>query len=48
MGTPAERVTLVLQFGGASGLGYMSAAQLRQGQQALEARGIFAGGRYRR
>jgi quercetin dioxygenase-like cupin family protein len=40
------RVALVLQFGGASGLGYMSAAQLKAGQQALEARGRFAGGRF--
>ena len=41
------RMTLVFQGGGASGLGYMSAAQLRQGLEALEKLGTFASGRYR-
>jgi hypothetical protein len=40
------RLTLVLQGGGASGLGYMSSAQLRRGHDALEQRGSFAGGRF--
>ncbi len=44
---PAQRVTLVLQGGGASGLGYMSSAQLRRGQGELEKLGIFSGGRFR-
>ena len=43
----SERLTLVLQCGGASGLGYMSSAQLRRGLEELEKRGIFAGGRFR-
>ena len=42
------RVTLVMQFGGASGLGYMSSDQLRRGTEELEALGTFGGGRYRR
>jgi hypothetical protein len=44
----AARMTLVLQFGGASGLGYMSSAQLRRGQEEMTKVGTFAGGRYRR
>jgi hypothetical protein len=44
----AARMTLVLQCGGASGLGYMSSAQLRRGQEELAKVGTFAGGRYRR
>ena len=43
----SERMTLVLQCGGASGLGYMSSAQLRRGLEELEKRGTFAGGRFR-
>jgi hypothetical protein len=43
----SERITLVLQCGGASGLGYMSSAQLRRGLEELEQRGTFAGGRFR-
>ena len=43
----SERLTLVLQCGGASGLGYMSSAQLRRGLEELEKRGTFAGGRFR-
>jgi len=42
------RVTLVMQFGGASGLGYMSSDQLRRGTEELEAIGTFGGGRYRK
>lgn len=41
-----NRVTLVMQLGGASGLGYMSSAQLRRGLEALEQTGIFAGGKF--
>ena len=44
----SHRLTLVLQGGGASGLGYMSAAQLRRGHEELERLGSFAGGRFRR
>ena len=44
----AHRLTLVLQGGGASGLGYMSAAQLRRGHEELERLGGFSGGRFRR
>ena len=42
------RVTLVMQFGGASGLGYMSSTQLKRGTEELESLGTFGGGRYRR
>jgi hypothetical protein len=42
----AHRLTLVLQGGGASGLGYMSSAQLRRGHDELEKRGSFGGGRF--
>jgi len=42
----SHRLTLVLQGGGASGLGYMSSAQLRRGQEELERLGTFAGGRF--
>jgi hypothetical protein len=42
----APRHTLVLQGGGASGLGYMSAAQLRRGHDELEKLGSFGGGRF--
>ena len=41
-----DRVTLVFQGGGASGLGYMSAAQLRRGTEELEKLGAFSGGRF--
>lgn len=41
------RLTLVFQGGGASGLGYMSSAQLRRGQEALARVGTFGGGRFR-
>ncbi len=43
-----DRVTLVFQGGGASGLGYMSAGQLRRGTEELEKLGSFAGGRFTR
>jgi hypothetical protein len=43
----SHRLTLVLQGGGASGLGYMSAAQLRRGHEELERLGSFSGGRFR-
>jgi hypothetical protein len=42
----APRLTLVLQGGGASGLGYMSSGQLRRGQEQLEKLGSFGGGRF--
>jgi hypothetical protein len=41
------RMTLVFQGGGASGLGYMSSAELRRGTEELEKLGTFAGGRFR-
>jgi hypothetical protein len=43
----SHRLTLVLQGGGASGLGYMSSAQLRRGHEELEKLGDFAGGCFR-
>ena len=43
-----DRVVLLLQFGGAGGQGYLSAAQLRQGHQALLPEGTFEGGVFRR
>jgi hypothetical protein len=43
-----DRVTLVFQGGGASGLGYMSAAQLKRGTEELERQGVFSGGRFMR
>jgi len=43
-----DRVTLVFQGGGASGLGYMSAAQLKRGTEELERLGVFSRGRYTR
>ncbi len=44
----SHRMTLVFQGGGASGLGYMSSAQLRRGHEELERLGDFSGGRFRR
>jgi hypothetical protein len=38
--------TIVLQFGGASGAGYMSSEQLKQGHADLAQRGKFEGGAY--
>jgi hypothetical protein len=43
-----NRKTLVLQVGGASGLGYLSARQLREARAALAAEGVFEGGVFRR
>lgn len=43
-----DRLTLVLQVGGASGLGYLSARQLREARQALSREGVFEGGVFRR
>jgi hypothetical protein len=43
-----DRVVLLLQFGGASGLGYLSAAQLRQARDELSAEGRFEKGVFRR
>lgn len=43
-----DRIVLLLQFGGASGLGYLSARQLRAGIAELEREGAFEGGVFRR
>ena len=43
-----DRKTLVLQFGGASGQGYMSASQLKRGHEALLSEGEFVKGVFRR
>ena len=43
-----DRVVLLLQFGGASGLGYLSAAELRQARAELAAEGHFEKGVFRR
>ncbi len=43
-----DRIVLLLQFAGASGLGYLSAAQLRRGREALLAEGRFEKGVFRR
>jgi len=43
-----NRKTLVLQVGGASGLGYLSARQLRDARAALAEEGVFEGGVFRR
>jgi hypothetical protein len=43
-----DRIVLLLQFGGASGLGYLSARQIRSGIAALEREGAFEGGVFRR
>jgi hypothetical protein len=40
--------TIVLQFGGASGSGYLSRAEVHAGMQALEAEGEFKDGVFRR
>lgn len=44
----APSLAMVIQFGGASGCGYMSMPQLFEGQKALEAKGDFVDGVYRR
>lgn len=41
-----ERMVLVLQFGGASGQGYLSYDELARGQEALKQKGKFEGGKY--
>src|SRR5215469_12125755 len=43
-----DRLTLVLQVGGSSGLGYLSARQMREARAALGAEGVFEGGVFRR
>jgi hypothetical protein len=43
-----DRVELLLQFGGASGLGYLSPAQVRRAHEALSAEGAFEKGVFRR
>ncbi len=43
-----NRKTLVLQVGGASGLGYLSARQLREARAELAQEGVFEGGVFRR
>ena len=43
-----DRLTLVLQAGGASGLGYLSADQLRAGRERLRGEGVFEQGVFRR
>jgi hypothetical protein len=45
---PGERLQLVLQFGGASGIGFMSIEQRRQAWKDLEKTGTFAGPYYHR
>ncbi len=44
----SDRLVLVLQFGGASGQGYLGRSQVKAGHGALEAEGIFEGGVFRR
>ena len=43
-----DRIELLLQFGGASGQGYLSAAQLRRARAELAQEGTFEGGVFRR
>jgi hypothetical protein len=43
-----DRIVLLLQFGGSSGLGYLSARQLREARDELRAEGVFEGGVFRR
>jgi hypothetical protein len=45
--TKASSVAMVIQFGGASGNGYMSTRELFDGQKKLEAVGRFEGGVFR-
>jgi hypothetical protein len=44
----SDRIVLLLQFGGASGQGYLSARQLREARQDLLKEGVFEGGVFRR
>jgi len=43
-----DRIVLLLQIGGASGLGYLSPAQLEEGRRRLLAEGVFEDGVFRR
>ena len=43
-----DRIVLLLQIGGASGLGYLSAEQLERGRELLSAEGVFEEGVFRR
>jgi len=43
-----DRIVLLLQFGGASGLGYLSPEQLDRGREELSKEGVFEGGVFRR
>lgn len=43
-----DRIVLVLQFGGASGQGYLSERQIEDGRDALREIGAFEGGVFRR
>ena len=43
-----DRLTLVLQVGGASGLGFLSARQVRQAHAELAEEGVFEGGVFKR
>jgi hypothetical protein len=43
-----DRLTLVLQVGGISGLGYLSARQVRDAHLALAEEGVFEGGVFKR
>ena len=43
-----DRRTLVLQVGGASGLGYLGAGRLREARAALTTQGVFEAGVFRR
>jgi hypothetical protein len=43
-----DRLTLVLQLGGASGLGFLSASQVRAGRERLLREGVFEQGVFRR
>jgi hypothetical protein len=43
-----DRLTLVLQVGGISGLGFLSARQVRQAHEELGEEGVFEGGVFRR
>src|ERR1700748_2550390 len=45
---PGERLQLVLQFGGASGVGFMSIEDRRRGREALARAGRFEGNYYHR
>src|SRR5262249_62167746 len=44
----ATATTIVLQFGGASGSGYLSRKEVKQGMDELQALGTFEGGGFRR